>query len=89
MPVLTVNAQPQPPDMDPDSPLLWALRDGLQPTGTRFGCGIALCGACVVLALAHEPAEIAVAIAVGLVAGRNTAGDAIPGIPSRLGSGHG
>jgi aerobic-type carbon monoxide dehydrogenase small subunit (CoxS/CutS family) len=35
--------------MSPDTPLLWVLRDGLQLIGTKYGCGIALCGACVVL----------------------------------------
>ena len=35
-------------DGDPDMPLLWYLRDGLGLTGTKFGCGIALCGACTV-----------------------------------------
>ena len=33
---------------DPEMPLLWALRDGLNLTGTKFGCGIAACGACTV-----------------------------------------
>jgi len=35
-------------DADPDTPLLWVLRDHLQMTGTKFGCGAALCGACTV-----------------------------------------
>jgi isoquinoline 1-oxidoreductase subunit alpha len=49
MPVkLTVNAQPRELDVDPQMPLLWALRDHLQLTGTKFGCGMALCGACTV-----------------------------------------
>lgn len=45
---LTVNNQPQELDVDPDMPLLWALRDHLKLTGTKFGCGMALCGACTV-----------------------------------------
>jgi isoquinoline 1-oxidoreductase alpha subunit len=45
---LTVNNQPQELDVDPDMPLLWAIRDHLQLTGTKFGCGMALCGACTV-----------------------------------------
>jgi isoquinoline 1-oxidoreductase alpha subunit len=45
---LTVNGQPQELDVDPDMPLLWALRDHLKLTGTKFGCGMALCGACTV-----------------------------------------
>ncbi len=46
---LTVNGQPRQVTMAPDTPLLWVLRDDLKLTGTKFGCGIALCGACVVL----------------------------------------
>src|SRR4030088_965319 len=45
---LTVNNQPQQLDVDPDMPLLWAIRDHLKMTGTKFGCGMALCGACTV-----------------------------------------
>lgn len=48
---LKVNGQALPlPEFasDPDMPLLWALRDGLHLTGTKFGCGIAACGACTV-----------------------------------------
>jgi aerobic-type carbon monoxide dehydrogenase small subunit (CoxS/CutS family) len=43
-----VNKQPQALDVDPLTPLLWALRDTLNMTGTKFGCGMALCGACTV-----------------------------------------
>lgn len=45
---LTVNDQPRELGVDPDMPLLWALRDHLQLMGTKFGCGMALCGACTV-----------------------------------------
>ena len=45
---LTVNGRPQTVDVDPSTPLLWALRDSLQMTGTKFGCGAAQCGACTV-----------------------------------------
>jgi len=49
MPIkLTVNNQQHELDVDPNMPLLWALRDHLQLTGTKFGCGLALCGACTV-----------------------------------------
>jgi len=44
----TVNGQERSLDVDPDTPLLWALRDTLGLTGTKFGCGIAACGACTV-----------------------------------------
>ncbi|MEM7491235.1 MAG: (2Fe-2S)-binding protein [Pseudomonadota bacterium] len=46
---LTVNGDPVTLDVDPDMPLLWALRDHLGLTGTKFGCGIAQCGACTVM----------------------------------------
>ena len=45
---LTVNGKTQAYDGDPDMPLLWYLRDDLRLTGTRFGCGAGLCGACTV-----------------------------------------
>lgn len=49
MPVtLTVNGEPRTVDVPRDTPLLWALRDALGLTGTKFGCGIAQCGACTV-----------------------------------------
>ena len=43
---LKVNGKPRQLDVSPDTPLLWALRDTLQLTGTKYGCGQALCGAC-------------------------------------------
>jgi isoquinoline 1-oxidoreductase subunit alpha len=48
MVTLTINGQPRDVDASPDTPLLWALRDLLGLTGTKFGCGIAQCGACTV-----------------------------------------
>jgi isoquinoline 1-oxidoreductase subunit alpha len=49
MPItLTVNGQSRTLDIDADTPLLWAIRDTLGLTGTKFGCGIAYCGACTV-----------------------------------------
>lgn len=45
---LTVNNQPQELDVDPDMPLLWAIRDVVGLTGTKYGCGMALCGACTI-----------------------------------------
>ena len=46
---LNVNGNPQQLDVAPDTPLLWALRDTLHLTGTKYGCGQSLCGACTVL----------------------------------------
>ncbi len=46
---LDVNGKQQQLDVTPDTPLLWALRDTLHLTGTKYGCGEALCGACTVL----------------------------------------
>jgi isoquinoline 1-oxidoreductase alpha subunit len=45
---MTVNGKAVTLDADPQMPLLWALREDLQLTGTKFGCGMALCGACTV-----------------------------------------
>jgi isoquinoline 1-oxidoreductase subunit alpha len=45
---VTVNGTPTKIDADPRIPLLWALRDVLNMTGTKYGCGIAACGACTV-----------------------------------------
>jgi len=46
---LLVNGRKQAVDVDPETPWLWVLRDAMGLTGTKFGCGIALCGACTVL----------------------------------------
>jgi isoquinoline 1-oxidoreductase alpha subunit len=43
-----LNGESQTVDVSPDMPLLWVLRDTLNKTGTKFGCGMALCGACTV-----------------------------------------
>lgn len=48
MPTLNVNGKPYNVDLPLDTPLLWVLRDQLGLTGTKFGCGLALCGACTV-----------------------------------------
>ena len=45
---LTINGKRQSVDVAPDTPLLWVLRDSLGMTGTKYGCGMALCGACTV-----------------------------------------
>jgi isoquinoline 1-oxidoreductase alpha subunit len=46
---LNVNGQPREVEVDDDMPLLWVLRDSLGMTGTKFGCGVGVCGACTVL----------------------------------------
>ena len=48
MPHLTVNGKSHEIDADPSTPLLWALREQVGLTGTKYGCGIAQCGACTV-----------------------------------------
>jgi isoquinoline 1-oxidoreductase subunit alpha len=45
---LNVNGEPRTADVDEDTPLLWVLRESLGLTGTKFGCGVAACGACTV-----------------------------------------
>ena len=45
---LKINGQTRQVDLDPDTPLLWAIRDGAGLTGTKYGCGVAQCGACTV-----------------------------------------
>jgi isoquinoline 1-oxidoreductase alpha subunit len=65
---LNVNGESHQLDVSPDMPLLWAIRDKLNLTGTKFGCGHAMCGACVV----HLDGEAArsCAIMVGEAAGK-------------------
>jgi isoquinoline 1-oxidoreductase alpha subunit len=46
--VLKVNGEVRSLDIEPDTPLLWALRDSLKLTGTKYGCGVSACGACTV-----------------------------------------
>ncbi len=45
---LNVNGRATPVDVDADTPLLWVLRDTLEMTGTKYGCGMAMCGSCTV-----------------------------------------
>jgi isoquinoline 1-oxidoreductase subunit alpha len=65
---LTINGRDQAVDADPEMPLLWALRDVLGLTGTKYGCGIAQCGACTVL-VDGQPVR-SCATRVGDLAGR-------------------
>jgi isoquinoline 1-oxidoreductase subunit alpha len=48
MTTLSINGRSYDVDVEPDTPLLWVLRDTIGLTGTRYGCGIAQCGACTV-----------------------------------------
>jgi isoquinoline 1-oxidoreductase subunit alpha len=64
-----VNGKQKTVDVDPGMPLLWVLRDTLQMTGTKFGCGIAQCGACTVH-LDGEPVRSCVT-AISSVAGKS------------------
>jgi isoquinoline 1-oxidoreductase subunit alpha len=65
---LTVNTRAVELDIDPDTPLLWALRDHLNLVGTKFGCGGGFCGACTIR-LDGDPAR-ACQTPIGKVAGR-------------------
>uniref|UniRef100_Q07KK0 (2Fe-2S)-binding domain protein n=1 Tax=Rhodopseudomonas palustris (strain BisA53) TaxID=316055 RepID=Q07KK0_RHOP5 len=51
---LKINGQSHSIDVDPDTPLLWAIRDGAGLTGTKYGCGVAQCGACTVDIAGHS-----------------------------------
>ena len=46
---MTINGRPRTVDVDADTPLLWILRDKLGLTGTKYGCGVGVCGACTVM----------------------------------------
>lgn len=65
---LNVNGISHSLDVPPDMPLLWALRDHLQLTGTKFGCGVSYCGACTVY-LDGQPVR-SCSVAVGSAAGK-------------------
>jgi isoquinoline 1-oxidoreductase alpha subunit len=66
---LTLNGKPQTLDAIPAMPLLWVLRDTLGMTGTKFGCGMALCGACTVH-VNGQPTRACVT-SISSVAGKN------------------
>jgi isoquinoline 1-oxidoreductase subunit alpha len=73
---LAVNGQTHEVDVPPDMPLLWALRDVLKLTGTKFGCGMALCGACTVH-IDGKPARSCVTPVSAVGGGRVTTIEAI------------
>jgi aerobic-type carbon monoxide dehydrogenase small subunit (CoxS/CutS family) len=66
---IAVNGTQHELDLEPDTPLLWALRDAVGLTGTKFGCGIAQCGACTV----HIDGEAlrSCSVPIAAVAGKN------------------
>jgi aerobic-type carbon monoxide dehydrogenase small subunit (CoxS/CutS family) len=66
---ITVNDQAHELDVEPEMPLLWALRDVLDLTGTKYGCGVAYCGACTVL-LDGQPVKSCI-VPVSAADGRN------------------
>lgn len=79
----TVNGQPQALEIDPETPLLWALRDHLALTGTKFGCGAGLCGACTVhmngvaLRSCQVPVAAIEGADIGTIEGLSESGDHI------------
>jgi isoquinoline 1-oxidoreductase alpha subunit len=75
---LIINGQTQEVDVDPDTPLLWVLRDTLGLTGTKYGCGIAQCGACTV----HIDGVAARSCSVPVSAAEATQITTIEGLPA-------
>ena len=59
---LNVNGKDHALDVDPDTPLLWVLREDLNLTGTKYGCGIAFCGACTVHVDGHATRSCALPV---------------------------
>ena len=68
---INVNGTDRSVDVDPDTPLLWVLRDAVGLTGTKYGCGMALCGACTVH-LDGQPIRSCVTAAGSVGAGKVT-----------------
>jgi len=62
MPNLTINGQSYFADAPPDTPLLWVIREDLRLTGTKFGCGVGLCGSCTVHIDGHAVRSCAVTV---------------------------
>ena len=78
---LNVNGRSQEIDADPEMPLLWALRDLLKLTGTKYGCGVAACGACTVhidgqpIRSCQTPVSAAVGAKITTIEGLSTKGE--------------
>jgi isoquinoline 1-oxidoreductase alpha subunit len=87
---LTVNGQRHELDVEPEMPLLWVLRDELGLTGTKFGCGVAACGACTVhvdgvaMRTCVTPVEAADGASITTIEGLAEASGAAPGELSAL-----
>ncbi len=81
---LTVNGKPVSVEAEPDTPLLWVIREEVGLTGTKFGCGVAACGACTV----HVDGQVtrSCSIAIADVAGKNVT--TIEGLKSADGTLH-
>ena len=75
---LTINGKSHSLDVDPNMPLLWAIRDAVGLTGTKFGCGVAQCGACTVhmdgkaIRSCVTPVKIAQGKSITTIEGLNT-----------------
>jgi isoquinoline 1-oxidoreductase alpha subunit len=80
----TLNGAEQSLDIDPNTPLLWAIRENLQLTGTKFGCGVAQCGACTV----HLNGQAIRSCVTPLAAAEGSAVTTIEGLESAEGAMH-
>ena len=78
---LEVNGKKHTVDVDGDTPVLWVIRDVLQMSGTKFGCGMALCGACTVH-LDGQPIRSCVTPVESIGAGRITTIEAVGATPA-------
>lgn len=78
---IVVNGQPYRVQAEPEMPLLWVLRDLLQLTGTKFGCGVGVCGACAV----HEGESAVRACQISIAAARGKSYTTIEGLSTEGG----
>ena len=73
MPNLTINGQSYFADAPPDTPLLWVIREDLRLTGTKYGCGIGMCGSCTVHVDGQAVRSCSVSVGWGFVASKAAA----------------